>query len=308
MTDWLANISLEYVIAAIAVLFAARLILGRYESRAAKSAAEIAESALIAIALVFLIIRPFIVQAFYIPSGSMIPTLLERDHILVNKFVYRFQEPGHGDIIVFKSPPEATNTQHSLNSAEWNTVVGEVVSPFGDTGEVMVRAKRDYQHGFGRIKDLYVARKNGKHRVMSIERLSPAKTDLIIKFAGVNSAAAADDLTGAELRVSEKDFIKRLMGLPGDVIEVRNVGIDDEGMPYSAVFRNGRRLNEPYLEEKEIYYEMKPFTIPEGMLFVMGDNRNNSNDSHAWGPLDRDRVIGKAMVRFWPLNRLSLVH
>lgn len=298
MTDWLANISLEYVIAAIAVLFAARLILGRYESRAAKSAAEIAESALIAIALVFLIIRPFIVQAFYIPSGSMIPTLLERDHILVNKFVYRFREPRHGDIIVFKSPPEATNIQHSLNSAEWNTVVGEVVSPFGDTGEVMVRAKRDYQHGFGRIKDLYVARKNGKHRVMSIERLSAANKDLIIKFAGVEDAAAADDLTGAELRVSEKDFIKRLIGQAGDVIEVKK---DD------AVYRNGERLDEPYIAEPPLY-DMEPVKIPAGMLFVMGDNRNNSNDSHAWGPLDRDRVIGKTMVRFWPLNRLSLVH
>ena len=60
-----------------------------------------------AMALVFFIIRPFIVQAFFIPSASMHPTLLEHDHILVNKFIYRFREPKLGDVVVFKSPPEA---------------------------------------------------------------------------------------------------------------------------------------------------------------------------------------------------------
>ena len=206
MSDWLANISLGYVIAAIVVLFIARLIFGRHEGTAAKSAAEISESALIAIVLVFLIIRPFIVQAFYIPSGSMRPTLLERDHILVNKFVYRIHEPREGDIVVFKSPP------------------------------------------------------------------------------------------GASLDGQERDFIKRLIGLPGDTIEVKN----------GAVYRNGQRLNEPYILETPDY-EMPPVKILPDKLFVMGDNRRNSNDSHAWGLLDRKRVIGAAMFRFWPLSRFGLI-
>ena len=206
MTDWLANISLGYVIAAIIVLFVARLIFGRFEGTAAKSAAEISESALIAIVLVFLIIRPFIMQAFYIPSGSMRPTLLERDHILVNKFVYRLHEPRRGDVIVFKSPP------------------------------------------------------------------------------------------GASLDGQERDFIKRLIGVPGDVIEVKD----------EAVYRNHHRLNEPYILQTPDY-DMPPLKVPPGELFVMGDNRRNSNDSHAWGPLDRKRVIGEAMFRFWPLNRFGLI-
>jgi len=214
MRDWLANIRIEYVIVAVVVLFIARLVLGRYKTSAAKSAAEIVESALIAIVLVFLIIRPFVVQAFYIPSGSMLPTLDVNDQILVNKFTYRFSEPAYGDVIVFKSPPEAS----------------------GDG--------------------------------------------------------------------QERDFIKRLIGKSGDVIKVED----------GAVYRKGngsrefRRLNEPYLMDPGgIYYEMDPVRVPQGRLFVMGDNRNDSNDSHAWGPLDRDRVIGKAMFRFWPLNRVGIV-
>jgi signal peptidase I len=208
MTEWLANVSIGYVIAAIVMLFVARLVLGRYKTPFAKSMAEVVESALMAIALVFLFIRPFVIQAFFIPSPSMCPTLLEGDHILVNKFIYRFREPRIGEIIVFRAPKEAS-----------------------DDG-------------------------------------------------------------------MEKDFIKRLVGLPGDVIEVK------EG----ALYRNDKRVTEPYILEQEIAYSMRPTEVPSGKLFVLGDNRNDSRDSHWWGPLDRKRVLGKAIVRFWPIRRFGSLH
>lgn len=69
--EWLANLKIEYVVIASVVLLVLRLWLGRYKTVIAKSAAEIVESVLIAVVLVFLIIRPFIIQAFFIPSGSM---------------------------------------------------------------------------------------------------------------------------------------------------------------------------------------------------------------------------------------------
>ena len=207
VTEWLANMPIEYVLAIIFALFAIRLILKRFTSPAAKSSAEMAESALMAVALVYLLIRPFIVQAFFIPSGSMMPTLLERDHILVNKFIYRFTAPKRGDIVVFKCP------------------------------------------------------------------------------------TAADP--------HEVDYIKRLVGLPGDVIEVK------EGV----VYRNGKALKEFYLlEPGDIGYDMPPVKVEKGMFFVMGDNRNNSNDSHKWGQLDRNRVLGRAMVTFWPIPRVGVLH
>ena len=221
LIDWLANIRLWQVVVISAVLFAIRMILKQYKSPMAKSATETADSALIAVVLVFLVIRPFLVQTFFIPSGSMLPTLELGDRLLVSKIDYRFGHPKRDDIIVFKAPPEASPDQ--------------------------------------------------------------------------------------------KDFIKRLVGLPGDVLEVRD----------GSLYRNGKRLNEPYLDEPEIWYQdkekqagmpiivnggMLPFRVPKGMFFVMGDNRNNSHDSHAWGALDQNRVVGKAWVKFWPPNRIGMIH
>lgn len=229
LSEQIANISIPYVIAIAIVLLIARLLLGRQKSELTKSLGEITESILIAVVLVFLIIRPFIVQAFFIPSESMVPTLEISDRILVNKFVYRFQSPQRSDIVVFKSPPSA--------------------------------------------------------------------------------------------HAEEKDFIKRLMALPGDTVQIKVTGKEFDPtlgiwIPYGDLIRNGKLLNEPYISEThhirclpnaEIDL-LKPYKIPDGKLLMMGDNRNNSNDSRFWGVLDQNRVIGKAMVRFWPMNRLGILH
>lgn len=220
LIDWLANIHFWQVVVLAAILFVVRTLLKQYKPKS-KSAIETADSALIAVVLVFLVIRPFLIQTFFIPSGSMIPTLELGDRILVSKLDYRFGEPKRGDIVVFKAPPEAS--------------------------------------------------------------------------------------------MEEKDFIKRLVGLPGDVLEVKD----------GSLYRNGKRLNESYLDEPEIWYQdkekqagmpiivnggMLPFRVPKGAYFVMGDNRNNSHDSHAWGALEKNRVIGKAWVKFWPPKRMGIIH
>jgi len=89
-------------------------------------------------------------------------------------------------------------------------------------------------------------------------------------------------------------FIKRIIGLPGDTIEVK----DD------TVFVNGEALSENYLQDYPDY-EWGPQTVPEDQYLVLGDNRNNSYDSHYWGFVPRENIIGRAVVRFWPLNRLG---
>lgn len=95
----------------------------------------------------------------------------------------------------------------------------------------------------------------------------------------------------------EDDYLKRVIGLPGDTLEVKN----------GQVLVNGQPLVEPYIQEAP-QYVMQPVKVPEGKLFVLGDNRNNSNDSHAWGFLDVSAVHGRAVARFWPLNRVSALH
>lgn len=109
ITERLANLTIPQVLIIVAVLAVIRLLLPKLKTPWAKSIAEIAESLAVAMALVFLLIRPFLVQAFFIPSASMHPTLLEQDHILVNKLVYRIGEPKRGDIVVFKAPYWAEN-------------------------------------------------------------------------------------------------------------------------------------------------------------------------------------------------------
>lgn len=89
-------------------------------------------------------------------------------------------------------------------------------------------------------------------------------------------------------------FIKRLIGLPGDKVEVKQ----------GRVFVNDQPLKENYIEEKP-NYNFGPVTVPPTQYLVLGDNRNNSYDSHYWGFVPRDKIIGRAIVRFWPLNRVG---
>ena len=89
-------------------------------------------------------------------------------------------------------------------------------------------------------------------------------------------------------------LIKRVVGRPGDQLEVRD----------GQLRRNGEAVDEPWLNEA-IDYVMAPVTVPDNELWVMGDNRNASLDSHLWGPLPEADVIGTAILRYWPLNRFG---
>jgi signal peptidase I len=175
---------------------------------------EYAEAIIIAIALA-LFIRTFVVQAFKIPSGSMLPTLQIGDHLLVNKFIYGIRmpftgmslipikDPKHGDVIVFRYP-----------------------------------------------------------RDRSI------------------------------------DYIKRVVGVPGDRIQVKN----------KQLYLNDKKAEDRYAHFTTSHIQphnvspkdnFGPITVPEGKYFVMGDNRDNSSDSRFWGYVDDSDVRGKAMIIYW---------
>ncbi len=216
------------IAALIALLAFLRILWGLWRQAPARSfMVELLDSGLIAFVLVFLLIRPFVLQAFFIPSNSMFPTLAPGDRILVNKFIYRLNPPRRGDIVVFQAPPQA---------------------------------------------------------------LEPG--------------------------VDKKDFVKRLIGLPGDQIAIRR---------YDGVYVNGRRLEEPPgipLPDYDWPLDdlgrptKEPYQVPPGCYFVLGDNRVDSNDAHRWRDpqtgerrpdLEASRVLGKAMVVFWPPTRIGLV-
>jgi signal peptidase I len=179
---------------------------------------EYAEAIIIAILVAFFI-RTFIVQAFKIPSGSMKPTLLIGDHILVNKFIYgvkipfirkdmiSISEPKRGDVIVFIYPEDRS-----------------------------------------------------------------------------------------------KDFIKRVIGVGGDTIEIRNKKIFLNGLPFQDT-------HGVYVDDFIIPGTIQPrdnfgpMTVPKGAVFTMGDNRDQSYDSRFWGVVDLKDVLGKAFIMYWSWNR-----
>jgi signal peptidase I len=180
---------------------------------------------LIVLALVLaLLIKTFLLQAFFIPSQSMEPTLTAGDRVLVTKIPYWFGEPSRGDVIVFEDPTPGQQPQRSLLSgvAHW-------------------------------------------------------------LFQGL----------GVE-QPDNEDFIKRVVGLPGDVVTGRD----------GKVFVNGTAIDEVYLTEKT--REFRRFKVPEDSLFVMGDNRSDSFDSRfGLGFVPLDSVIGKAFLIVWPPPRMN---
>jgi len=94
----------------------------------------------------------------------------------------------------------------------------------------------------------------------------------------------------------KQDLIKRVIGLPGETISIRN----------NQVLVNGVRLEEPYIAQSPIY--TGEWTIPEGQLFVLGDNRNDSKDSHQWNYLPMENIIGKALLIYWPPPEWKLIN
>jgi signal peptidase I len=92
-----------------------------------------------------------------------------------------------------------------------------------------------------------------------------------------------------------EDYIKRVIGVPGDVISVQN----------NVVHVNNRALTEPYISAPPQY--SGTWTVPAGQLFVLGDNRNQSSDSHSWGFVPLENLVGKALIVYWPFDQVKIL-
>lgn len=275
--EWFANMPLPWVIVIVVALLAIRFSLKKIKTNWAKQIGELAESLALAFALVFLLIRPFFVQAYFIPSPSMIPGLQVNDHLLANKFIYRIRDPKHGEIVVFKSPPALELTEGKKD------FIKRVIGVPGDTIEV--REGLIFVNG----------RPNSHTEVRDWFDLPGGQTETDwtrVKFFKDYITITTDDTTR---RVSKAEIAKTL-GQSKAKIEIRP----------GVVIRNGRPLDEPYTAEDPDYSYSK-VKVPPHNFFVMGDNRDNSKDSHYWGFLDKKYVEGKAMFNFYPPRRIGLI-
>jgi signal peptidase I len=171
-----------------------------------------------------LLIKSTLLQAFWIPTGSMEPTLVPHDRVIVAKVPYYFHDPRRGDVIVFEEPDPAKEPERGV----WGAITHWLGQGLG---------------------------------------FSPP---------------------------DNPDYIKRVIGEPGDVVSARD----------GHVYVNDVRISEPYLHERTARFPET--TVPSGELFVMGDNRSNSLDSRFdLGFVPIDRVVGKAVWIIWPARNMG---
>ena len=272
LTEQIAGISLFAVLVLLSLLTAVRALFFWGSARAAvlRAAGELTESVILAVVIVFLLLRPFVVQSYFIPSGSMHPTLWEGDHILVDKCVYRFHPPQRGDIIVFRAPKEAAPDEKEFIKRLIG-LPGDVVSV--ESGYVTVGLTT---YTSDRIRTFLGGIPTGMGALGDPTPLRMTRDGI---FMG-DQCIAPDEFAQA-------------VGKPGQRVYIHP----------GRVLVDGRMLIESYTAE-DPQYDMPACRVPSGDYFVMGDNRNNSDDSHVWGTLPQDRVIGRADVVFWPMSRL----
>jgi signal peptidase I len=177
--------------------------------------------------VIALLIKTFLLQAFYIPSESMEPTLRRGDRVLVEKLSYRFGDPERGDVVVFAR-------RAGVSGADEDDGV--------------------------------------------LERIGEGVRELFGFPTG-----------------SEQDFIKRIVGVGGDVVQGRG----------GRVFVDGDPIAEPYLAAGTQIGDFGPVEIPADSVFVMGDNRTHSDDSRNYGPIAGSQIVGKGLVLIWPPGDIS---
>jgi signal peptidase I len=335
LTETLANLSVLWILAIVAGLTVLRLGLVRSPSAAARSTSEILESGIIAIVLVFLVIRPFIVQAYFIPSPSMEPTLIGNngtgDRILVNKFEYRIHKPHDDDVVVFLAPPAAMAGNPDFIKRLIG-VPGDRIQVIG--GLVTINGVQ-YDHSDIR-KTFEIAGLLGPEAKQDVGYGDPnfdPQAEYHIKF--FTDGVRITDNQGHS-RLIGKPQLATLMGVSSDPVSIRP----------GIVIRNGKVLSEPFIAEDPDYdmtlYDGEPLKhdystgeyrgdvngqelditqaqydqwsaqptqpIPAGHYLMMGDNRNDSNDSTNWGLLAAHRVVGRAQFIFWPPPRIGVIH
>ena len=325
LVETLANLSIFRILEIVAVLTVLRLALVRLPSGFARSIADTVESALIAVVLVFMVIRPFIVQAYFIPSPSMEPTLLGKnnvgDRILVSKYDYRFHVPKRDDVVVFLAPaaampgdPDFIKRLIGVPGDQIQTSRGRVVVDGVEYDHKTVRDRLGANGFFGQDALANVEVEQADHHVKFVTDGVMADKQFIskpilAKILTGNPQAKVQVIPGYNMRDGQKldePFIAEDPDYDLQIYDGQPLkhSVDSDSMPGTT--RDNYALSAQAISAAEYARDKASPAerIPPHRLLMMGDNRNDSNDGTNWGLLDDKRVVGHAVFIFWPLPRM----
>ena len=229
-------------------------------------------------------IQAYVVKPYQIPSESMEPTLDVGQRVLVNRFIYHFTDPDHGDIMVFHPPVgvEQGNKCGSVTEGGLRAMAARDVAQEAGAGDIS-RGDRD-----AAIDE----------RVSELEESETVRDD---------NQPCNKPTEGR----SEQNFIKRLIAVGGDKLIVwRGCAIvNGEALESINEDSTATRSCDRWragLTTKQRERLPDPITIPPDHYFMMGDNRGASDDSRFWGPIPREWIIGKAFATYWPPDRIGI--
>ncbi len=282
LTDQLANIDPVFIVAVVVALTLIRAALAKIKDPWARTISETCDTVNFVLILAFLLIRPFVAQAFFIPSESMESTLLVKDRLIVDKFSYRLHEPKREDVVVFEAPLTASDGVPNVD------FIKRLIGTPGDTIEVReARVLVD-----GEAIDFRTYNSTDIHAYLR---------DKMGLYPDTTIKLFPDHVLVDNKRTVGLGDLAQALGHPGSRIQI---------IP-GQVYRNGEPLAEPFTNEDPDYNfpdnSQPPLKLGPDEFFMMGDNRNHSKDSHIWGPLKREKVVGHAVVLFWPPNRIGRI-
>ncbi|HMR67864.1 MAG TPA: signal peptidase I [Anaerolineae bacterium] len=202
---------------------------------------------------------------------------------------YRVSSAEPGDFSNYTLPsleePEEPEPESSRWQAAWSILreVGETVILTLVIFLLIQMVVRNFRVvGTSMVNNLH----NGQYLI--IDKLS--YNSLLNEYVGIGGPQRGDVIVFKPPRNPNEDYVKRIIGLAGEEVQVIQ----------GQVFINGQPLDEPFEPVRGTYTMPVPVVVPAGQVFVLGDNRNNSNDSHNWGPLPIENIIGRAWISYWP--------
>ncbi len=245
---------------------------------------------------VFMLIRPFAVQAFLIPSGSMWPTLYVNDFIVANKAVYRYSDPKANDIVVFRPPATARLSPDQLDE-QGEMKVDFIKRCIGTPGDIIEMRKG-------------VLYRNGKMVDEPYKRMSVCTDTTPQPECQEFRELSADE----QKQLTQTSF--KLVNYKGHLVPLNYSSLDanapsprvEHFIETTAPYHVADEFAIADPDEEKKAENLPAEKIPPHMYLMMGDNRNNSFDGRGWGLVPREWIIGRAELVWWPPKRIHIPH